>query len=85
VLPRKDRYIPQKIFELFPVLKSRLEQRVIALLRDRSSMAIVLVEHYFVCAKRLAENSIGLDRGRTVLASDRQILETTDVRSHLTV
>jgi urea transport system ATP-binding protein len=60
-------------------------ERVIALLRDRGSMAIVLVEQYFDFAKRLADNFIVLDRGRTVLAGDRKILETTDVRAHLTV
>jgi urea transport system ATP-binding protein len=129
VLPRKDRNIPEEIFELFPVLKSMLQrrggdlsggqqqqlaiaralvmrpklllldeptegiqpsiikdiERVIALLRDRGTMAIVLVEQYFDFAKRLADNFIVLDRGRTVLAGDRTVLETTDVRSHLTV
>ena len=60
-------------------------ERVIALLRDRGTMAIVLVEQYFDFAKRLADNFIVLDRGRTVLAGDRKILETTDVRAHLTV
>jgi urea transport system ATP-binding protein len=60
-------------------------ERVIALLRDRGTMAIVLVEQYFDFAKRLADNFIVLDRGRTVLAGDRNVLETTDVRSHLTV
>jgi urea transport system ATP-binding protein len=129
VLPRKDRNIPDEIFELFPVLKSMLQrrggdlsggqqqqlaiaralvmrpklllldeptegiqpsiikdiERVIALLRDRGTMAIVLVEQYFDFAKRLADNFIVLDRGRTVLAGDRKVLETTDVRSHLTV
>jgi urea transport system ATP-binding protein len=60
-------------------------ERVIALLRDRGSMAIVLVEQYFDFAKRLADNFIVLDRGRTVLAGDRKVLETTDVRAHLTV
>jgi urea transport system ATP-binding protein len=129
VLPRKDRNIPEEIFELFPVLKSMLQrrggdlsggqqqqlaiaralvmrpklllldeptegiqpsiikdiERVIALLRDRGTMAIVLVEQYFDFAKRLADNFIVLDRGRTVLAGDRKVLETTDVRSHLTV
>lgn len=60
-------------------------ERVIALLRDRGTMAIVLVEQYFDFAKRLADNFIVLDRGRTVLAGDRKVLETTDVRSHLTV
>jgi urea transport system ATP-binding protein len=60
-------------------------ERVIALLRDRGSIAIVLVEQYFDFAKRLADNFIVLDRGRTVLAGDRNLLETSDVRSHLTV
>ena len=129
VLPRKERNIPEEIFELFPVLKSMLQrrggdlsggqqqqlaiaralvmrpklllldeptegiqpsiikdiERVIALLRDRGTMAIVLVEQYFDFAKRLADNFIVLDRGRTVLAGDRNVLETTDVRAHLTV
>ena len=60
-------------------------ERVIGLLRDRGTMAIVLVEQYFDFAKRLADNFIVLDRGRTVLAGDRKVLETTDVRAHLTV
>ncbi len=60
-------------------------ERVIALLQDRGTMAIILVEQYFDFAKRLADNFIVLDRGRTVLAGDRQVLETKDVRAHLTV
>jgi urea transport system ATP-binding protein len=60
-------------------------ERVIALLRDRGTMAIVLVEQYFDFARRLADNFIVLDRGRIVLAGDRKVLETTDVRAHLTV
>jgi urea transport system ATP-binding protein len=60
-------------------------ERVIALLRDRGTMAIVLVEQYFDFARRLADNFILLDRGRAVLAGDRAMLETQDVRSHLTV
>jgi urea transport system ATP-binding protein len=60
-------------------------ERVIALLRDRGTMAIVLVEQYFDFAKRLADNFIVLDRGRTVLSGDRTVLDTADVRAHLTV
>jgi urea transport system ATP-binding protein len=60
-------------------------ERVIMLLRDRGTMAIVLVEQYFDFAKRLADSFIVLDRGRIVLAGDRKVLETTDVRAHLTV
>jgi urea transport system ATP-binding protein len=60
-------------------------ERVIALLRDRGTMAIVLVEQYFDFAKRLADQFLVLDRGRCVLQGDRTVLETTDVRAHLTV
>jgi urea transport system ATP-binding protein len=60
-------------------------ERVIALLRDRGTMAIVLVEQYFDFAKRLADNFIVLDRGRIVAAGDQNALEATDLRAHLTV
>jgi urea transport system ATP-binding protein len=60
-------------------------ERVIELLRERGSMAIVLVEQYFDFARRLANSFVVLDRGRAVMAGDRHLLETTDVRAHLTV
>ena len=60
-------------------------ERVIALLRDRGDMAIVLVEQYFEFAQRLADNFIILNRGKTVLAGDRKALLDDSVRSHLTV
>jgi urea transport system ATP-binding protein len=60
-------------------------ERVITQLRDRGTMAVVLVEQYFDFAKRLADNFIVLDRGRVVASGDRQALEATDVRAHLTV
>ena len=41
-------------------------ERVIAQLRDGGGMAIVLVEQYFEFAKRLADNFIVLNRGKTV-------------------
>lgn len=129
VLSRKERFIPDEIYDLFPVLKSMLQRRggdlsggqqqqlafaralvmrpkillldeptegiqpsiikdiekVIGVLRARGSMAIILVEQYFDFAKRLADDFIVLDRGRVVLAGDRTLLETTDVRAHLTV
>jgi urea transport system ATP-binding protein len=60
-------------------------ERVIALLRDRGTMAIVLVEQYFDFARRLADNFVVLDRGRVVQSGDRVVLELTDLRAHLTV
>jgi urea transport system ATP-binding protein len=60
-------------------------ERVIALLRERGEMAIVLVEQYFEFAKRLADNFVILNRGKTILAGDKMALQHDDVRSHLTV
>jgi urea transport system ATP-binding protein len=60
-------------------------ERVIALLRDRGEMAIVLVEQYFEFAKRLADHFIILNRGKVVLAGDQTALHNEGVRAHLTV
>lgn len=60
-------------------------ERVIALLRDRGGMAIVLVEQYFEFAKRLADNFIILNRGKTVLSGDKVAIQQDDIRTHLTV
>jgi len=60
-------------------------ERVIALLRDRGEMAIVLVEQYFDFAKRLADNFVILNRGKTVLSGDQVALQNDEVRVHLTV
>jgi urea transport system ATP-binding protein len=60
-------------------------ERVIALLRDRGGMAIILVEQYFEFAKRLADNFVILNRGKTVMAGDRNALQDDAVRVHLTV
>jgi len=59
--------------------------RVIALLRDRGDMAIVLVEQYFDFAKGLADDFTVMDRGAMVLAGTRDELVEADVRRHLTV
>jgi urea transport system ATP-binding protein len=128
-LARSERFVPDEIFDLFPVLKSMLRrrggdlsggqqqqlaiaralvtrpklllldeptegiqpsiikdiERVIALLRDRGEMAIVLVEQYFEFAKRLADNFIILNRGKLVLMGDRMALHDDNVTMHLTV
>jgi urea transport system ATP-binding protein len=60
-------------------------ERVIGHLRDRGTMAIVLVEQYFDFAKRLADSFIVLNRGRVVVAGGRDQLEGQNVRQHLTV
>lgn len=60
-------------------------ERVISLLRNRGGMAIILVEQYFEFARRLADNFVILNRGRTVLTGDQRSLQDDAVRSHLTV
>jgi urea transport system ATP-binding protein len=60
-------------------------ERVIALLRDRGAMAIVLVEQYFDFARRLADRFAVLERGQVVLAGTRADMVESDVRRYLTV
>lgn len=60
-------------------------ERVIGLLRDRGGIAIVLVEQYFEFARRLADNFIILNRGKTVLSGDKVAIQHDDIRTHLTV
>ncbi len=60
-------------------------ERVIALLRDRGGMAIILVEQYFDFARRLANSFIILNRGKLALAGDSTALQGEAVKSHLTV
>ncbi len=60
-------------------------ERVIALLRDRGTMAIVLVEQYFEFARRLADRFAVLERGQVVLAGTREDMVESDVRRYLTV
>jgi len=60
-------------------------ERIIALLRDRGTMAIVLVEQYFEFAKELADRFAILDRGEVVLAGGREDLVESVVRRYLTV
>jgi urea transport system ATP-binding protein len=129
VLPRRERFIPDEIFELFPILKTMLGRRggdlsggqqqqlaigralimkprllvldeptegiqpsiikdigrVIALLRSRGEMAIVLVEQYFDFAKELAQTIAVMDRGDIVLFGRREDLDEQDVRRRLSV
>lgn len=60
-------------------------ERVIILLRERGTMAIVLVEQYFEFAKRLADSFIILNRGSIVASGGKAELESNAVKKHLTV
>ncbi|WP_428484200.1 urea ABC transporter ATP-binding subunit UrtE [Rhodopila sp.] len=59
--------------------------RVIALLRARGTMAIVLVEQYFEFAQELAQTMVVMDRGDVVLSGRREDLDEADVRRRLSV
>jgi urea transport system ATP-binding protein len=129
VLPRRERKVPDEIFDLFPILKTMLGRRggdlsggqqqqlsiaralvmkprlivldeptegiqpsiikdigrVIALLRSRGDMAILLVEQYFDFARELAQMMVVMDRGDIVLAGRREDLNEADVRRRLSV
>ena len=59
--------------------------RVITLLKDRGTMAILLVEQYFDFAHELAQHIAVLDRGDIVLAGRTEDLDPEDVRRRLSV
>jgi urea transport system ATP-binding protein len=59
--------------------------RVIALLRSRGEMAILLVEQYFDFARDLAQTIAVMDRGEVVLSGPREELDEQDVRRRLSV
>jgi urea transport system ATP-binding protein len=59
--------------------------RVIALLRGRGDMAILLVEQYFDFAHELAQTMVVMDRGDIVLSGRREDLNEADVRRRLSV
>lgn len=128
-LPSAERFVPDEIFELFPVLKTMLGRRggdlsggqqqqlaigralvtrpkllvldeptegiqpsiikdigrAITYLRNKGTMAIVLVEQYFDFAKELADDFIVMDRGSVVVAGTRESMVETEVRAHLSV
>ena len=60
-------------------------QRVIALLRDRGDMAILLVEQYFEFARDLADAFAVMERGEIVLSCRRDEMIESDVRRYLTI
>jgi urea transport system ATP-binding protein len=129
VLPRRERKVPDEIFDLFPILKTMLRRRggdlsggqqqqlsiaralvmkprlivldeptegiqpsiikdigrVIALLRQRGTMAILLVEQYFDFAHELAQSMVVMDRGDVIMSGRRDALDEAEVRRKLSV
>lgn len=60
-------------------------RNVIALLRDRGEMAILLVEQYFEFARDLADRYMVMDRGAVVLAGTGAEMEEDGVRRYISV
>ena len=59
--------------------------RAISYLRERKSMAILLVEQYFDFARDLADRFVVMERGEIVQQGDRSALEGDDVRQRLAI
>ncbi len=59
--------------------------RVIALLRGRGEMAILLVEQYFDFARDLAQRIAVMDRGEIVVDGPIDQLDEADVRARIRV
>lgn len=59
--------------------------RVIAMLRDRGTMAIVLVEQYYAFARELAQTMVIMDRGTVVLSGAPGTLDEAEVQRRLSV
>lgn len=60
-------------------------ERIIALLRDKGNMAILLVEQYYEFARDLADDFGVLDRGEMVLSGKIGDVPEADIMQHLTV
>ena len=59
--------------------------RVIALLKQRGDMAIVLCEQYFDFARELADDFIVLSRGSVVASGSAEQMDGEEVKRHLAV
>ncbi len=59
--------------------------RAISYLRDKGTMAIVLVEQYFDFAKELTDTFVVLERGEVVLSGTKASMVEADVRRLMTV
>ncbi|MBV8591289.1 MAG: urea ABC transporter ATP-binding subunit UrtE [Acetobacteraceae bacterium] len=59
--------------------------RVVAVLRDRGEMAILLIEQYFEFARALAQRIAVMDRGAITLAGRPEELDEQDVRRRVSI
>ena len=59
--------------------------RVIAMLRDRGDMAIILVEQYFDFAFDLADSFVVLRRGAVTLSGDKNSVPRSDLLAGVSV
>ena len=60
-------------------------ERVIALLRERGGMAILLVEQYFDFAKALADTFAVMDRGEVIMAGVMADADEAEILKHMTI
>ena len=58
---------------------------MIALLRARGDMAIVLVEQYYEFARELATSMVVMDRGAVVLSGAAGTLDEEEVRRRVSI
>jgi urea transport system ATP-binding protein len=59
--------------------------RAITYLRDKGSMAILLVEQYFDFARELADQWHVMDRGEITLSGDRSSMDADEIRRRMSV
>jgi urea transport system ATP-binding protein len=60
-------------------------ERVIALLRERGGMAILLVEQYFDFARALADTFAVMDRGEVIMAGVMAGADEAEILKHMTI
>ena len=60
-------------------------ERVVALLRERGGMAILLVEQYFDFAKALADTFAVMDRGEVIMAGVMADADEAEILKHMTI